>query len=152
MASKRLDVFDINQNLWMEKSSMNEGRLGSALTAVGDKLYAVGGFISTLKPMRLEIYDISQNQLSIIESPPLNSILKPVATIEMYDISQNQWSIVERLSLDSIWKPTFPIGACAYLMGLGDSDVPPEIFESGWEDRFLAGACFIKMPKVSEAK
>ena len=123
MASKRLDVFDIYQNLWLEKSSMNEGRLGSVLTAVGDKLYAVGGFTSSLKPL---------------------------PTIEAYDISQNQWSIVERLPLDSIWKPSFPIGACAYLMGLGDSNVPAEIFESGWEDKFLARACFIKIPKLSE--
>ena len=123
--SRVLYVFDIKQSLWLERSSMNEGRLGSVLTAVGDKLYAVGGFTSSLKPL---------------------------PTIEAYDISQNQWSIVEKLPRDSIWKPTFPIGACAYLMGLGDSNVPPEIFESGWEDQFLARACFIKMPKLGESE
>ena len=122
-ASKVLYVFDINQSLWLKKSSMNEGRLGSVLTAVGDKLYAVGGFTSSLKPL---------------------------PTIEAYDISQNQWSVVEKLLLDLSWKPTFPIGACAYLMGLMDLNVPPEIFESGWEDQLLASACFIKMPKLSE--
>ena len=123
---KCLYAFDINQSLWLKKSSMNGGRLGSALTAVGDKLYAVGGYASTLKP---------------------------VSTIEAYDISQNQWSVVQRLPLDSIWKPTFPTGVRGYLMWLRESNVPLVFFyPDEWEYHFLARACFIKMRKLGKAE
>ena len=78
-SSKRLSrnvyAYDTKVDVWLTKAVMNHARAETVLEAVNGKLFAVGGSAKSVMSMSMSRV--------------------PVPSIEIYDILENQWTVVE---------------------------------------------------------
>ena len=98
--SKKCYAYSVKANIWLYKACTNYARADATLEAIDGKLFVIGG-----------------------GDYHLNSIV--VSSIEMYDILQNQWTIVEKApGFPYYAASSFVEGTNIFLLGgfSGDSD------------------------------
>ena len=71
-SSRKLFAYDHDENAWLAKADMKQGRSESIFEAVEEKLFLLGGcrYEDDESVPSIEMYSIAQNQWSIIEKNP----------------------------------------------------------------------------------
>ena len=66
------EPYDYHSDVWLTKADTNEARADAVLQALDDKLYILGGAgdLNKLRISSIEIYDILQDQWTVLEEEP----------------------------------------------------------------------------------